>query len=58
MSKIIFIDVDGTLLDYENKLPQSAVIAIQQARANGHKVYICMDLEIIHTNQYLYNNPF
>ena len=41
MSKIIFIDVDGTLLDYENKLPQSAVIAIQQARANGHKVYIC-----------------
>lgn len=41
MSKIIFIDVDGTLLDYENKLPQSAVIATQQARANGHKVYIC-----------------
>jgi HAD superfamily hydrolase (TIGR01484 family) len=41
MSKIIFIDVDGTLLDYENKLPQSAVKAIQQARANGHKVYIC-----------------
>ena len=41
MSKIIFIDVDGTLLDYENKLPQSAVIAIQQACANGHKVYIC-----------------
>ena len=41
MSKIIFIDVDGTLLDYENKLPQSAVKAIQQARANGHKVFIC-----------------
>lgn len=41
MSKIIFIDVDETLLDYENKLPQSAVKAIQQARANGHKVYIC-----------------
>ena len=41
MGKIIFIDVDGTLLDYENKLPQSAVKAIQQARANGHKVYIC-----------------
>lgn len=41
MGKIIFIDVDGTLLDYENKLPQSALKAIQQARANGHKVYIC-----------------
>ena len=41
MSKIIFIDVDGTLVDYENKLPQSAVKAIRQARSNGHKVYIC-----------------
>lgn len=41
MSKIIFIDVDGTLLSYENKLPESAVTAIRQARKNGHKVYIC-----------------
>ncbi len=39
--KIIFIDVDGTLLDYENKLPASARTAIQQARNNGHRVYIC-----------------
>ena len=41
MSKIIFIDVDGTLVDYENRLPKSAVEAIRQARKNGHKVYIC-----------------
>lgn len=40
MGKIIFIDVDGTLVDYENKLPDSAVKAIRKARANGHKVYI------------------
>ena len=39
--KIIFIDVDGTLLDYEAKLPESADKAVKQARANGHKVYIC-----------------
>ena len=36
MSKIIFIDVDGTLVDYDNVLPDSAVAAIR----NGHKVYI------------------
>ena len=24
MDKVIFIDIDGTLLDYENKLPASA----------------------------------
>lgn len=40
VSKIIFIDVDGTLVDYDNVLPKSAVEAIRKARANGHKVYI------------------
>ena len=41
MKKIIFLDVDGTLVDYENNLPDSAVEAIQRARENGHRVYIC-----------------
>lgn len=39
--KVVFLDVDGTLVDYENHLPQSAVEAVQRARANGHLVYIC-----------------
>lgn len=39
--KIILLDVDGTLVDYENNLPDSAVEVIRKARANGHKVYIC-----------------
>ncbi len=39
--KVIFIDVDGTLLNYENQLPESADKAIKEARKNGHKVYIC-----------------
>lgn len=41
MSKIVFLDVDGTLIDYEAKLPASAAKAVDEARANGHKVYIC-----------------
>lgn len=41
MSKIIFLDVDGTLVDYENHLPDSAAKAVRTARANGHRVYIC-----------------
>lgn len=41
MSKIIFLDVDGTLVDYDNTLPESAKLAIQKARANGHLVYAC-----------------
>lgn len=35
----VFIDVDGTLVDYNNDLPDSAVQAIREARANGHKIY-------------------
>ena len=40
MGKIIFVDIDGTLVDYENHLPESAVAAIRKARENGHKVYM------------------
>ncbi len=41
MSKVIFLDVDGTLIDYEAKMPHSAGIAVEKVRKNGHKVYIC-----------------
>ncbi len=40
MGKIIFIDVDGTLVDYEGRLPESAAEAIRRARGKGHRVYI------------------
>ena len=41
MSKILFLDVDGTLVDYEGRLPSSAVTAIRAARCKGHRVYLC-----------------
>lgn len=41
MSKIVFLDVDGTLIDYDAKCPESASKAVEMARANGNKVYIC-----------------
>jgi len=39
--KVLLIDVDGTLVTYENVLPQSAIDAVRTARANGHLVYAC-----------------
>ena len=42
--KMIFIDVDGTLVGYNENgsfIPDSAKRAIQQARKNGHLVYLC-----------------
>lgn len=41
MNKIIFLDVDGTLINYEAKLPESAAQAVNEARKNGHRVYLC-----------------
>ncbi|MFT3886875.1 MAG: HAD family hydrolase [Arachnia sp.] len=40
MPKIVFIDVDGTLVDYSNRVPASAVDAIRRARSAGHLVYL------------------
>ncbi|MBR4471710.1 MAG: HAD family hydrolase [Erysipelotrichaceae bacterium] len=39
--KIVFLDVDGTLINYELRCPQSAKEAVRKARENGHKIYIC-----------------
>ena len=41
MSKLIFLDVDGTLVDYHNRIPESAIKAIRQVREKGHLVYVC-----------------
>ena len=39
--KYLFLDVDGTLIDYKTKLPASAKKAVEQAQKNGHKIIIC-----------------
>lgn len=36
----VFIDIDGTLIDDEQKCRPSAEYAIKQARKNGHKVFL------------------
>lgn len=41
MEKLVFIDIDGTLCDFNGKVPDSAIKAIKTARKNGHKIYIC-----------------
>ena len=41
MSKIVFLDVDGTLIDYETKFTWFSKKSCWSTRAHGHKVYIC-----------------
>lgn len=40
-TKVVFLDVDGTITTYENVIPASAKRAIGQARSRGHKVFMC-----------------
>jgi len=41
MSSVLFLDVDGTLVDYHGELPASAADAVRAARAAGHQVFLC-----------------
>ncbi|QGF23473.1 Cof-type HAD-IIB family hydrolase [Raineyella fluvialis] len=39
--RLVFLDVDGTLLDHSQNLAPSAATAIRTARAAGHQIYLC-----------------
>ncbi len=39
-TKYIFLDIDGTLVGYDSKIPDSTVKALKEAQKNGHKVII------------------
>ena len=41
MNKLIFLDVDGTLVDYQGNLPVSAVRAVDEAHEAGNQVFLC-----------------
>lgn len=40
MKKIVFLDIDGTIRDFDGHVPASAIEAIKEARKNGHEVCI------------------
>lgn len=39
-ARIVFLDVDGTIIDHDGTIPASAIEAIGAARANGHLVLL------------------
>jgi Cof subfamily protein (haloacid dehalogenase superfamily) len=39
--KLVFIDVDGTLLEDDGIIPPTTITACRQARRQGHLVYLC-----------------
>ena len=39
--KAVFLDIDGTLVDFQGKLPASAGKALKLARDKGHRLVLC-----------------
>ena len=39
--KAVFFDIDGTLWNTKNEIPESTVKAIGQLRRNGHLAFLC-----------------
>lgn len=39
--KLLFFDVDGTLVDFQGEMPESARLALLKAKQNGHKLILC-----------------
>ena len=39
--RVVFLDIDGTLLDFQGNLPESAGRALRKARENGHQLVLC-----------------
>ena len=39
--KAVFFDIDGTILNFHNQIPASAVAAIRGLRQNGHLAILC-----------------
>lgn len=41
MGKALFFDIDGTLVNFQGKMPDSAKQALMQVKKNGHQIVIC-----------------
>ncbi|MFA9463591.1 MAG: HAD family hydrolase [Velocimicrobium sp.] len=39
--KVVFLDIDGTLIGFDGTLPDSTRAAIRRARKNGHHMVLC-----------------
>ena len=41
MGKALYFDVDGTLVNFQGKMPGSAAAALKKAQQNGHQIVLC-----------------
>lgn len=39
--KLLFFDIDGTLIAFDGTFPESAKTALKKAQENGHEIFLC-----------------
>ena len=52
--KYVFLDVDGTLVNFRGEVPDSAVLAINKAQANGHKIMLATGRQKSQIHKFLF----
>ena len=58
MGKVIFLDIDGTLVDLQQRISEETRLALWRARKNGHKMVLCTDKTYTGIYPWLMKIPF
>ena len=53
--KVVFLDIDGTLRDFDGTIPESTKEAIKLARANGHEMVVCSGRSLYQIDESIMN---
>lgn len=58
MGKALFFDIDGTLVNFQGQMPDSAECALRQAQENGHRIVICSGRSVCQIYPWLLDMKF
>ncbi|MDD3368874.1 MAG: HAD family hydrolase [Lachnospiraceae bacterium] len=58
MGKLIFFDIDGTLVDFNGEIPVSTKVALLAAKEEGHKMFLCTGRSRTQIYPWLYDYGF
>lgn len=58
MRKAIFFDIDGTLVNFQGRMPDSTRRALRQVQEDGHKIVICTGRSLCQIYPWLINMNF